>query len=54
MDVNAILQVRTSDKGTGRSEKIEIVSTTSAYRRITQEEIEQMMRDAEEFAEENR
>uniref|UniRef100_A0ACD5X4K0 Uncharacterized protein n=1 Tax=Avena sativa TaxID=4498 RepID=A0ACD5X4K0_AVESA len=52
VDVNGILHVRAADKGTGRSEKIQI--TSAADRSITQEEIERMVREAEEFAEENR
>ncbi|CAM0883741.1 unnamed protein product [Alopecurus aequalis] len=52
LDVNGILHVRAADKGTGKSEKIEIVS--AADRRITQEEIDRMVREAEEFAEEDR
>jgi heat shock protein 5 len=52
VDVNGILHVRAADKGTGRSEKIEIVS--AADRRITQEEIDRMVREGEEFAEEDR
>ncbi|CAM0901776.1 unnamed protein product [Alopecurus aequalis] len=52
VDVNGILHVRAADKGTGKSEKIEIVS--AADRRITQEEIDRMVREAEEFAEEDR
>ncbi|XP_047059664.1 heat shock 70 kDa protein BIP5-like [Lolium rigidum] len=52
VDVNGILHVRASDKGTGKSEKIEIVS--AADRRITQEEIDRMVREAEEFAEEDK
>ncbi|XP_047061598.1 heat shock 70 kDa protein BIP5-like [Lolium rigidum] len=52
VDVNGILHVRAADKGTGKSEKIEIVS--AADRRITQEEIDRMVREAEEFAEEDK
>ncbi|CAM0901778.1 unnamed protein product [Alopecurus aequalis] len=52
VDVNSILHVRAADKGTGKSEKIEIVS--AADRRITQEEIDRMVREAEEFAEEDK
>ncbi|KAM3298981.1 hypothetical protein ACQJBY_040466 [Aegilops geniculata] len=51
VDVNGILHVGAADKGTGRSEKIEI---SSAGRSISQEEIEQMVQEAEEFAEEDR
>uniref|UniRef100_A0ACD6A847 Uncharacterized protein n=1 Tax=Avena sativa TaxID=4498 RepID=A0ACD6A847_AVESA len=52
VDVNGILHVQAADKGTGRSEKIQI--TSAADRSITQEEIERMVREAEEFAEEDR
>jgi heat shock protein 5 len=52
VDVNGILHVRASDKGTGRSEKIEIVS--AADRRISPEEIDRMVREAEEFAEQDK
>ncbi|KAM3391464.1 hypothetical protein ACQJBY_012885 [Aegilops geniculata] len=51
VDVNGILHVGAADKGTGRSEKIEI---SSAGRSISQEEIERMVQEAEEFAEEDR
>ncbi|KQJ89873.1 heat shock 70 kDa protein BIP4 isoform X1 [Brachypodium distachyon] len=52
VDVNGILHVKAADKGTGKSEKIEI--TSAADRRITQEEIDRMVREAEEFAEEDK
>jgi heat shock protein 5 len=52
VDVNGILHVQAADKGTGRSEKIEI--TSAADRQISQEEIDRMVREAEEFAEEDR
>uniref|UniRef100_A0ACD5ZDP8 Uncharacterized protein n=1 Tax=Avena sativa TaxID=4498 RepID=A0ACD5ZDP8_AVESA len=52
VDVNGILHVRAADKGTGRSEKIEI--TSAAHCSITQEEIKRMVREAEEIAEEDR
>ncbi|KAM3391451.1 hypothetical protein ACQJBY_012876 [Aegilops geniculata] len=51
VDVNGILHVGAADKGTGRSEKIEI---SSVGRSISQEEIERMVQEAEEFAEEDR
>ena len=51
VDVNGILHVGAADKGTGRSEKIDI---SSAGRSISQEEIERMVQEAEEFAEEDR
>jgi heat shock protein 5 len=52
VDVNGILHVRAADKGTGRSEKVEIVS--AADRRISPEEIDRMVREAEEFAEQDK
>ncbi|PUZ56382.1 hypothetical protein GQ55_5G293300 [Panicum hallii var. hallii] len=51
VDANGILHVQAADKGTGKSEKITI---TSDDRRISQEEIDRMVREAEEFAEEDR
>ncbi|CAL4972434.1 unnamed protein product [Urochloa decumbens] len=51
VDANGILHVQAADKGTGKSEKISI---TSDDRRISQEEIDRMVREAEEFAEEDR
>ncbi|OEL27784.1 Luminal-binding protein 5 [Dichanthelium oligosanthes] len=51
VDANGILHVEAADKGTGKSEKITI---TSDDRRLSQEEIDRMVREAEEFAEEDR
>ncbi|CAD6228874.1 unnamed protein product [Miscanthus lutarioriparius] len=50
VDVNGILHVKAADKGTGRSEKVTITSDT---RRLSQEEIDRMVHEAEEFAEED-
>jgi molecular chaperone DnaK (HSP70) len=51
VDANGILHVQAADKGTGKSEKITI---TSDDRRLSQEEIDRMVREAEVFAEEDR
>ncbi|CAO2165109.1 unnamed protein product [Urochloa humidicola] len=51
VDANGILHVQAADKGTGKSEKITI---TNDGRRHSQEEIARMVREAEEFAEEDR
>ncbi|RLN23463.1 luminal-binding protein 3-like [Panicum miliaceum] len=51
VDANGILHVQAADKGTGKSEKITI---TSDDRRLSQEEIDRMVREAEEFAEDDR
>ncbi|TVU33943.1 hypothetical protein EJB05_15759, partial [Eragrostis curvula] len=51
VDANGILHVGAADKGTGKSEKITI---TSESHRLSQEEIDRMVREAEEFAEEDR
>merc|ERR1712232_807117 len=51
IDANAILQVSAEDKGTGKAEKITI---TAEKGRLSQEEIERMVREAEEFAEEDK
>ncbi|VAI91312.1 unnamed protein product [Triticum turgidum subsp. durum] len=48
VDVNGILHVKAADKGTGKSEKITI---TNDDRRHSQEDIDRMVREAEEFAE---
>lgn len=45
------LQVAAADKGTGKSESIQI---TADKGRLSQEEIERMVREAEEFAEEDK
>jgi len=51
IDANGILQVGAEDKGTGKAEKITI---TAEKGRLSQEEIEQMVQEAEEFAEEDK
>ncbi|KAL6615220.1 hypothetical protein ACP70R_037490 [Stipagrostis hirtigluma subsp. patula] len=51
VDANGILHVKAADKGTGKSEKITI---TGDDRRLSQEQIDRMVREAEEFAEEDR
>merc|ERR1712046_424405 len=51
VDANGILQVSAEDKGTGKAEKITI---TSDKGRLSEEEIERMVREAEEFAEEDK
>ena len=51
VDANGILNVKAEDKGTGKSEKITI---TNEKGRLSQEEIERMVREAEEFAEEDK
>lgn len=51
VDVNGILQVSAKDKGSGVSEKITI---TAEKGRLSEEEIERMVREAEEFEEEDK
>lgn len=51
MDANSILQVSAADKGTGKAEKITI---TSEKGRLSEDEIDRMVREAEEYAEEDR
>ncbi|KAG6551888.1 hypothetical protein Mapa_006504 [Marchantia paleacea] len=51
IDANGILNVKAEDKGTGKSEKITI---TNDKGRLSQEEIDRMLREAEEFAEEDK
>merc|ERR1712007_188589 len=51
VDANGILQVSAEDKGTGKAEKITI---TAEKGRLSQEEIERMVKEAEEFAEEDK
>jgi len=51
IDANGILQVSAADKGTGKSEKITI---TADKGRLSQEDIERMVREADEFAEEDK
>jgi heat shock protein 5 len=51
IDANGILQVSAADKGTGKSEKITI---TADKGRLSPEDIERMIRESEEFAEEDK
>merc|ERR1712164_198079 len=51
VDANGILQVSAKDKGTGKKEEITI---TSDKGRLSEEEIERMVREAEEYAEEDK
>merc|ERR1719321_2567246 len=51
IDSNGILNVGAEDKGTGNTEKITI---TNDKGRLTEEQIERMIREAEEFAEEDK
>lgn len=51
LDANGILNVRAEDKGTGKAEKITI---TNDKGRLSQEDIERMVQEAEEFAEEDK
>jgi heat shock protein 5 len=51
VDANGIMQVAAQDKGTGKSEKIVI---TNDKGRLSQEEIERMIKEAEDFAEEDK
>jgi heat shock protein 5 len=51
IDANSILAVSAQDKGTGKSEKIVI---TNDKGRLSQEEIDQMLKEAEEFAEQDK
>jgi len=51
IDANGILQVSAEDKGTGKAEKITI---TAEKGRLSEEEIDRMVREAEEFAEEDK
>mmetsp|Transcript_2991 Transcript_2991/g.4003 ORF Transcript_2991/g.4003 Transcript_2991/m.4003 type:complete len:543 (+) Transcript_2991:591-2219(+) len=51
IDANGILNVGAEDKGTGKSEKITI---TNDKGRLTQEEIERMISEAEEYADEDK
>jgi heat shock protein 5 len=51
IDANGILAVSAQDKGTGKSEKIVI---TNDKGRLSQEEIDQMLREAEEFADQDK
>jgi len=51
IDSNGILNVGAEDKGTGKSEKITI---TNDKGRLTEEQIEKMIKDAEQFADEDK
>merc|ERR1711937_895665 len=51
VDANGILQVSAEDKGTVKAEKITI---TAEKGRLSEEEIERMIREAEEFADEDK
>ncbi|KAJ4778277.1 heat shock protein 70 [Rhynchospora pubera] len=51
IDANGILNVKAEEKGAGKSAKITI---TNEKGRLSQEEIESMIREAEEFAEEDK
>merc|ERR1712124_145734 len=51
VDANGILQVSAEDKGTGKAEKITI---TAEKGRLSEEEIERMIKEAEEYAEEDK
>jgi heat shock protein 5 len=51
VDANGILQVSAEDKGTGKSEKITI---TAEKGRLSQEEIDRMVQEAEEYADEDK
>merc|ERR1719157_381473 len=51
IDANGILNVGAEDKGTGKTEKITI---TNDKGRLSQEDIERMVREAEEFQEEDK
>merc|ERR1719486_145120 len=50
IDANGILQVSAEDKGTGKAEKITI---TAEKGRLSEEDIERMVREAEEYAEDD-
>merc|ERR1739844_343711 len=50
-DANGILQVSAEDKGTGKAEKITI---TAEKGRLSQEEIDRMVQEAEEYADEDK
>merc|ERR1711988_254305 len=51
IDANGIFQVSAEDKGTGKAETITI---TAEKGRLSEEDIERMVREAEEFAEEDK
>merc|ERR1712086_233921 len=51
VDANGILQVSAEDKGTGKAEKITI---TAEKGRLSDDEIERMIKEAEDYAEEDK
>lgn len=51
IDVNGILRVTAEDKGTGKKEKIEI---TNDHNRLSPEDIDRMINDAEKFADDDK
>jgi len=51
VDANGILQVSAEDKGTGKAEKITI---TAEKGRLSEEDIDRMVREAEQYAEEDK
>jgi len=51
IDANGILQVAAEDKGTGKADKITI---TAEKGRLSEEDIERMVREAEEYADEDK
>jgi len=51
IDANGILRVSASDKGSG---KVESITITNDKGRLSQEDIERMVREAEEFADEDK
>ena len=51
IDVNGLLKVSAQDKGTGKSESITI---TNDKGRLTQEDIDRMIKEAEQFADEDK
>lgn len=51
LDANGILKVSAADKGTGKSESITIKNDKG---RLSQEEIDRMVEEAEKFAEEDK
>lgn len=51
VDANGILQVSAEDKGTGKAEKITI---TAEKGRLSDEEIQRMVREAEQYADEDK
>jgi len=51
IDANGIVNVQAQDKGTGKSEKITI---TADKGRLSEDEIERMVRESEEYAEEDK